>query len=71
MYSPKIPERFIGKLYRTAKERGIPMTVLVAEALAAYLPAEDAHSRLPAGANTAYALTEQGRRFLSSQRKAA
>ena len=61
----------IGKLCRTAKERGIPMTVLVAEALDAYLAAEDSISRLPAVASPAYALTEQGRHFLSSQRKVA
>lgn len=71
MYSPKIPERFIGQIYRNAKERGIPMTVVVAEALDAYLAAEESLSRTPAAASSAYALTEQGHRFLRSQHKAA
>lgn len=37
MYSPKIPERFIPILYRLGRERGRPMTHLVAEAIERYL----------------------------------
>ena len=41
MYSPKIPERLIPTLYRTARSRGLPMTHLVAEILDAYLATQD------------------------------
>lgn len=41
MYSPKIPERLIPQLYRSARSRGMPMTHLVAEALDAYLASQD------------------------------
>ena len=37
MYSPKIPERLIPILYRLGRERGRPMTQLVAEAVERYL----------------------------------
>jgi predicted DNA-binding protein len=40
MYSPKVPERLIPILYRLGRERGRPMTHLVAEAVERYL--EDA-----------------------------
>ncbi len=44
MYSPKIPDRFIPVLYRLGRERGRPMTQLVAEAVERYLAEE---GRLP------------------------
>lgn len=37
MYSPKIEESLIPRLYRLAKKWGIPMTVLVNETLREYL----------------------------------
>lgn len=40
MYSPKIPERLIPILYRLGRERGRPMTQLVAEAVERYLEEE-------------------------------
>jgi site-specific recombinase XerD len=69
MYSPKIPERFIPVLYRHAKQRGIPMTIMVAEALDQYLAAE-ARGATSVEAD-GYVLTDQGRRLLSQQRRAA
>src|SRR5579862_3157125 len=41
MYSPKIPERLIPSLYRTAHSRGLPMTRLVADVLESYLASQD------------------------------
>lgn len=40
MYSPKVPERLIPVLYRLGRERGRPMTHLVAEAVERYLEDE-------------------------------
>jgi predicted DNA-binding protein len=40
MYSPNIPERFIPILYRLGRDRGRPMTQLVAEAVERYLEDE-------------------------------
>jgi hypothetical protein len=40
MYSPRIPERLIPILYRLGRERGRPMTQLVAEAVERYLEHE-------------------------------
>lgn len=40
MYNPKIPERLIVILYRLGRERGRPMTHLVAGAVERYLEAE-------------------------------
>ena len=37
MYSPKIREEYIPILYQIAKQKGIPMTHLVKEALDEYL----------------------------------
>jgi hypothetical protein len=37
MYSPKIREDYIPVLYRIARNRGVPMTRLVCEALDEYL----------------------------------
>jgi predicted transcriptional regulator len=37
VYSPKIPERLIPRLYRLARARRQPMTTLVAEVLEDYL----------------------------------
>ncbi|HVC35632.1 MAG TPA: hypothetical protein VNL16_19160 [Chloroflexota bacterium] len=41
MYSPKIPDRLIPGLYRTARSRGLPMTRLVADVLESYLATQD------------------------------
>jgi hypothetical protein len=41
LYSPKIPERLIPGLYRTAHSRGLPMTRLVADVLESYLATQD------------------------------
>lgn len=41
MYSPKIPEKFIPRLWRLGKKRGVPMTRLVAEAIEEYLKREE------------------------------
>ena len=41
MYSPKIPDRLIPGLYRTARSRGLPMTRLVADVLESYLASQD------------------------------
>ena len=40
MYSPKVPERLIPILYRLGRERGRPMTHLVAEAVERFLEDE-------------------------------
>ncbi len=40
MYSPKIPERLIPPLYRLARDRGQPMTRLVADAVEHLLASE-------------------------------
>jgi len=40
MYSPKINEEFIPKLYRLAKSQKRPMTSLVNEAVSQYLEQE-------------------------------
>ena len=37
MYSPKIRDEYIPVLYRIAKDRGVPMTQVVREALEEYL----------------------------------
>lgn len=41
MYSPRIPEHLIPVLYRLARARQQPMTILVAEILDAYLSGLD------------------------------
>ncbi len=46
MYSPKIREEHIPGLYRLAKSRGIPMTVLVDEVLSALLAQPDAQAAI-------------------------
>lgn len=40
MYSPRIPEEHIPALYHLAKERCVPMTRLVARAVAEFLDRE-------------------------------
>jgi hypothetical protein len=40
VYSPKIPARFIPALYRLGRDRGQPMTQLVAQAIERYLAGE-------------------------------
>ena len=57
MYSPKIPEHFIPRLYRAAQAQKRPMTRLVADAVQRYL---DEHEAPEVG----YVLTEQGRSLL-------
>ena len=37
MYSPKIPERLVSRLWRLAQERKVPMTHLVRDAVVLYL----------------------------------
>lgn len=41
MYSPRIPEEYVPALYRLARERRVPMTRLVAEAIAQLLATEE------------------------------
>jgi hypothetical protein len=41
MYSPKIREDLVSRLYHAAKARGVPMTRLVNEALEEYLRRAD------------------------------
>ena len=48
MYSPKIAEHLIPRIYRLARARGQHMTTLVNEALASYLADQD----VPAAGNT-------------------
>lgn len=64
MYSPKIPERLIPVLYRLGRERGRPMTQLVAEAVERYLAEE---GRLP----MALAVVPTDDSNASGQRRAA
>jgi len=47
MYSPKIPDRLIPRLYRTARSRGLPMTRLVADVLESYLATQDQDAEDP------------------------
>ena len=37
MYSPKVRDKFVPVLYRLGRQRGVPMTRLVEDALAEYL----------------------------------
>ena len=48
MYSPKIAEHLIPRIYRLARARGQHMTTLVNEALASYLADQD----VPAAGDT-------------------
>jgi predicted DNA-binding protein len=57
MYSPKIPEHLIPRLYQAAKAQKRPMTQLVAEAIQHYL---DSCEHI----EVSYALTKQGRDLL-------
>ena len=41
LYSPKIAEPFVRKLYRLARVRSIPMTKLVAEIIEEYLATQE------------------------------
>ncbi|MCK5595208.1 hypothetical protein KAI19_03425 [bacterium] len=40
MYSPKIDERLVPSLYRIAKSRGVPMTMLVNQMLGRFIKRE-------------------------------
>jgi predicted DNA-binding protein len=42
MYSPKVPEELIPRLYRLGKEKRKPMTRLIKEAVISYLAAHEA-----------------------------
>ena len=41
MYSPKIPEQLVPRLWRLAQERKVPMTHLVRDAVVLYLNTQD------------------------------
>ena len=41
LYSPKLPEELIPRLWRLAQERKVPMTHLVRDAVAQYLTKEE------------------------------
>ena len=41
MYSPKLPEELIPRLWRLAQERKVPMTHLVRDAVVQYLTKEE------------------------------
>ena len=41
MYSPKVPEEFIPRLWRLAQERKVPMTHLVRDAVVQYLTTQE------------------------------
>ena len=45
MYSPKIPEPLIPRIYHAAKRQRRPMTRLVTEAIELYLAREEAYDR--------------------------
>lgn len=57
MYSPKIPETLIPRLWAIARAQKRPMTQVAADAIRRYL---DGHEQPEVG----YALTEQGRECL-------
>ncbi len=57
MYSPKIPEHLIPRLYRMARAQKRPMTRLVADAVQRYLEERDTPE-------VGYVLTERGRTCL-------
>jgi hypothetical protein len=63
MYSPKIPEHFIPRLYRAAKAQKRPMTRLVADAVQRYLEEHDTPE-------VGYAVTAEGRELLRRMRAA-
>ena len=56
MYSPRIPERLIPILYRLGRERGRPMTQLVAEAVERYLEHEGCLDAPATGGTPAHVL---------------
>jgi hypothetical protein len=64
MYSPKIPEHLIPRLYRAARAERRPMTRLVADAVEHYLVEQ--HEAPEPG----YAVTELGRDLLRPTRAA-
>lgn len=45
MYSPKIAECLVPRLYRLGKARGVPMTRLVSEAIEQFLASVEASER--------------------------
>ncbi len=63
MYSPKIPEHLIPRLYQAARAQKRPMTRLAADAIQRYL---EEHEPVEVG----YVLTEQGRDCLRRTRAA-
>ena len=64
MYSPKIPEHLIPRLYRAAQAQKRPMTHLAAEAIQQYLEECEEPQYF-------YALTESGRKCLTQPDQAA
>ena len=63
MYSPKIPEHLIPRLYRAARAQKRPMTRLAADAIQRYLDEREQPE-------VAYVLTDSGRDFLRRARAA-
>jgi len=63
LYSPNIKEPAVRRLYKLAKLQKRPMTHLVADAIAAYLPQHSLSDETaqPAATDSAYVLTESGR----------
>lgn len=43
MYSPRIPEQLVPRLWRLAQERKVPMTHLVRDAVVQYLNTQATH----------------------------
>ena len=64
MYSPKIPESLIPRLYHAARAQKRPMTQLAAEAIQRYLEECEEPEYF-------YALTESGRQCVSQAKGAA
>lgn len=55
MYSPKIDPQQVSKLYLLKQKRGVPMTVLVREAIERYLAAQEERRACPeCGATESY-----------------
>ena len=67
MYSPKVKDAHVRRLFRIRLALRCPMTQLVAEALEAYLTQQEAALTLPAtppASGDAYAVTASGRELL-------
>jgi predicted transcriptional regulator len=67
MYSPKVADEHVRRLFRIRSALHRPMTQLVAEALEAYLTEQEAALALPAAplaGEDGYAVTASGREWL-------